>query len=55
MNLHRRIKKSDIQSEMNFYLQKDINGIKETLTFLPKSEYQEYINDLIHFLVSRMS
>ncbi len=49
-----RIKKSDIQAEMKFYLQKDINSIQEIIQQLPKSSYHEHINSLISFLVSRM-
>jgi octaprenyl-diphosphate synthase len=50
-----RIKKPDIQSEMRFYLQKDVNGIRNIIEQLPESPYQEYVNDLINFLVSRMA
>lgn len=50
-----RIRKNDIQSEMRFYLQKDVNGIKNIMVRLPDSPYQEYVNDLINFLVARMS
>ncbi len=51
----KRIKKSDIQKEMLDYLQKDIDSIKKILKELPDSKYQVYIDDLINFLVSRMS
>lgn len=50
-----RIKKDDIQKEMLSFLQKDIDAIRDILNYLPDSKYQEYINDLINFLVSRMS
>jgi octaprenyl-diphosphate synthase len=50
-----RIKKPDIQSEMRLYLKKDVNGIRDIITRLPASAYQEYVNDLINFLVARMA
>ena len=40
---------------MKAYLQKDIDGIKSIVNGLPDSKSKEFINDLINFLVSRMS
>lgn len=49
------IKKENIQKKMSAYLQKEISEIRETLSLFEKSKYTEYMNDLINFLVSRMS
>ena len=50
-----RIRSKDIQDQMKSYLQKDVDGIKNIIKDFPNSKYKEYINDLIDFLVSRMS
>ncbi|MEK7431720.1 MAG: polyprenyl synthetase family protein [Cyanobacteriota bacterium] len=49
------IKKDDIQIEMKDYLQKEIDGIRDTLATFSDSKYKNYMNDLINFLISRMS
>jgi geranylgeranyl pyrophosphate synthase len=51
----KRIREEDIQEKMKSFLQKDIDGIKSIVNELPESKSKEFINDLISFLVSRMS
>lgn len=51
----KRIREDDIQEKMKAYLQKDIDGIKSIVNSLPESKSKSFINDLIDFLVSRMS
>lgn len=51
----KRIKKDDLQKEMLSYLQNDVDQIRVILGALPHSQYHQYMNNLIDFLVSRMS
>jgi octaprenyl-diphosphate synthase len=49
-----KIKKDDFQNKMKNYLETDINSIKKIISQIPKTKFNDYINDLINFLLSRI-
>ncbi|MFN8671202.1 MAG: polyprenyl synthetase family protein [Candidatus Sericytochromatia bacterium] len=49
------IGKDILQKEMKDYLQKEIDGIKETINIFENSKYKSFMNDLIEFLIARMT